>query len=166
MIVEVAPIVFLDMDGVLNGHGFDEAAQSNRIDPRCVEALNLILDSSGARLVLSSAWRYMVTGGAMTLRGFEYMLRTHGAHCNGRLIGHTVPDEVIPTRGAQVSDWMARLGCNRRYLVLDDGGFDASGRWCDMGLNEAGHPVIWTDGRRGLSAAQAKVAVEYFKGGR
>ena len=70
-------ILFLDIDGVLNGHEQD-AQGYNRIQPGPVVHLNRILAETEARLVISSSWRYLVHSGAMTLEGFSYMLITHG----------------------------------------------------------------------------------------
>lgn len=61
-------VLFLDIDGVLNGMAFlgdqDRDALGglepweNHIDPRCVRKLNRVLRLSGAKVVLSSSWRY------------------------------------------------------------------------------------------------------------
>jgi len=79
-------VIFLDIDGVLNGHEFCEHAKSCGINPECVCELNRIIAATDAKIVLSSAWRYMVHGGALTLKGFEYMLRTHGVTENWLLL--------------------------------------------------------------------------------
>lgn len=36
----------------------------------------------------------MVIGSRMDLKGFEYLLLTHGVNCEGRIIGHTDADMV------------------------------------------------------------------------
>jgi hypothetical protein len=156
------PIIFLDVDGVLNGHNFDdvEDIQSNSIDPECVEHFNRVLWATDARIVLSSAWRYMILGGAMTLDGFEYLLRTHRIAAKGRLIGTTVADEVIEGRGGQIRHWLNREGNGCRYVVIDDGGATTlEGIWSDLGIVAAGHPVVWTKGNTGLTEADADRAI-------
>lgn len=87
-------LLFLDVDGVLNGHNWHEGAQSNTIRRTCIEALNLILKQARPKIVISSAWRYMLLCGAMRPHGFEYLLRTHGA-CGvaGNVVGTTCADE-------------------------------------------------------------------------
>jgi len=67
-------VLFLDIDGVLNGHDFDVAAQSTRIQYRCVRQLNRIIKATECKIVLCSAWRYMLLKRprhkpAMTLTG-------------------------------------------------------------------------------------------------
>lgn len=154
-------VIFLDIDGVLNGHGFDRSAQSCTIRPDCVVRFNRLLRETGAKVVLSSAWRYMVTGGAMTVRGFEYMLRTHGvAGCH--IIGHTCTDEECAGRGKQIRRWVEEspYGPIDAYVVLDDEEYDI--REPSPTFNHAGtnaHPFVRTDGKVGLTDADVEAAV-------
>lgn len=62
--VDSKKVLFLDIDGVLNAHFFDVDAQSSHIKPKCVERLNRVLKATRCALVISSAWRYMILGGA------------------------------------------------------------------------------------------------------
>jgi hypothetical protein len=148
-------ILFLDIDGVLNGHEFMVEAKSCKIDPACVRRLNRILKETDARVVLSSAWRYMVHGHAMTLDGFGYMLRTHGfvAAVNGAervIIDLTCRDEDIEGRPDQVRAWLRSYGrAEQLYVVLDDIDFG----WGDLN-------VVLTDGAVGLTDADADRAIE------
>lgn len=148
-------VLFLDVDGVLNGHDFDNSAQSNRVRPDCVERLNRVLDATDAQIVLSSAWRYMVLGGAMTLEGFGYMLRTHGVRA-GRLFGLTAKDENNgpDERGRLIRAWLAEHPHVTRYAVVDD-----------MQLGFEGMPVVRTDGARGLTDSDADRLIELLRGG-
>lgn len=162
------PLIFLDIDGVLNAHAYDPIAESCTISPECVKSFNRVLSETDALIVLSSAWRYMIAGGAMTLKGFEYLLRTHGVHCNGRLVGRTCKDEFLEGRGKQICWWLAcnsaEFGTN--HLVIDDGGTDpVTGEWHDMGIPAAGHPVLWTVGNVGLTWSDAGRAIEMLRGG-
>lgn len=114
-----APLIFLDCDGVLNTH------DSNR-DGICgihrdkIERLNRIVELSGAEVVISSAWRYMILGGAMSVDGFRYMLVTHGLRSFVKVVGHTKSDEEIPERGDQITAYLAEHGPTS-YVILDDG---------------------------------------------
>jgi hypothetical protein len=159
------PVIFLDMDGVLNGHDYDELTESCTVDPDCVRWFNTILVAvPGAKIVVSSAWRYMVHNGAMTLRGFEYLLRTHGVACVDRVTGLTCLDEELEPRGQQIRHWLNEHGGNRPYVVLDDGG-DKDGQWYDLGINAASLRVVWTKGNVGLTDWDAHRAIEILKGG-
>ena len=103
-------VLFLDMDGVLNEEApesFDRLAMSSRVLPHLVAELNLVLARAPwARIVVSSSWRYMIHGGAMTVQGFEYMLRTHGCAVVDKVIDVTPKDESIPLRGDQILAWL------------------------------------------------------------
>jgi hypothetical protein len=86
-------IIFLDIDGVLNDHKYNKKAQSSTLKKSCVKQLNRIIAKTGAKIVLSSAWRYMIFGGAVTLVGMQYLFRTHGA-VGWKIIGTTCKDEL------------------------------------------------------------------------
>ena len=75
--------LFLDIDGVLNGHEWDDEAKSCNIRRECVARLNRVVASTGCKIVISSAWRYMIHCQQMSLTGFWYMLRTHGLQGHG-----------------------------------------------------------------------------------
>lgn len=153
-------VIFLDIDGVLNGHDWDEPAQSNRIRFRCVEQLSRILQATGAKIVLSSAWRYMIHGGAMTHTGFEYMLRTHGASgIVGKIIGVTIRDEDTPGyhnfdkdgwegRRLQIQTWLDAHSDVKTFVVIDD---------CPV--PGFGDRFVETDGTTGLTAYEADKAI-------
>lgn len=62
-------VIFLDIDGVLNSTPYldsidhilieqKEAYSKERFDPIAVERLNRLVDSTGAKIVLSSSWRH------------------------------------------------------------------------------------------------------------
>src|SRR3954454_20781982 len=145
-------LLFLDIDGVLNGHERDPHGY-NRIQPGPVVHLNRILDEAGARLVITSSWRYLVHSGAMTLEGFSYLLITHGISCHGRLAGVTCRDEEAMPRGVQIARWLDRYaprGVSPPYVVIDD---------VDDGVSGAGHPLVRTDGLVGLTRRDADAAI-------
>ena len=82
------PLIFLDVDGVLNSHDFNHAAKSNTLHRDKVDRLNRVIASTGARLVLSSAWRYHYYRGEMNIAGLDWLLRSHGVAAG--------PDEDTP----------------------------------------------------------------------
>ena len=168
-------VLFLDIDGVLNGHEWDDDAQSCNVRRECVKHLNRVIKETGCRIVLSSAWRYMVHGGAMSLKGFGYMLRTHGllAECGSSrlIVGLTRKDDgsVDPKdlksdeRARQIRDWLewwnedpqmrAAVGLDAvtRFAAVDDE---------DHGFGEYGVPAVITDGKRGMTEADAEKLIE------
>lgn len=144
------PLIFLDLDGVLNDHEEHDNGYCGTAG-FCVRRLNDILRETGAEIVVSSAWRYLILSGSMTLKGFENLLLSHGVNCFGRVVGHTCSDEVAEPRGIQVRHWLNENGGDRRYLVVDD---------LDLGITEQGHPFLRTDGKVGLTDADVERAIE------
>lgn len=163
-------VLFLDIDGVLNGHEWDDEAKSCNIRRECVKHLNRVVRETGCRIVLSSAWRYIVIGDDMTLKGFGYMLRTHGllADCASRnlIVGHTRADDPscdpadlkIDERAVQIREWLAewqRLGRAvvpvAAYAAVDDE---------EQGFALHGIPAVITDGKLGMTAADADRLIE------
>lgn len=117
-------LIFLDIDGVLNTHDDVFKTGINSINRELMGRLNRIVAATGAELVISSAWRYMILNGAMELDGFRYLLNTHGLDPKVRLHGHTASDEMIYERGDQILDYVEEVllaGENVTYVVLDDG---------------------------------------------
>jgi|ERR1700733_5942941 len=169
-------LLFLDVDGVLNDHSpLDPDVMCGQIHKDKVALLNHILRETGAEMVLSSAWRYLIFRQEMNLVGMEWLLRSHGVLAN-RLIGITAPDTlervtyngkpadwpVENERGALIRRWLDgnRLGwpdgdrlqprLSWQYVVLDD---------LDLGISAAGHPFVHVDGTVGLTAADAERAI-------
>lgn len=150
------PLLFLDIDGVLNT---PESYAPGRalIEPACARQLQRVIDATGARLVLSSAWRYQILRGAVTLQGFQHLLRSHGirAHVLGttgrdardtqqEYDGRTGPQE----RARQIRSWLA--DCPEaplpRWAVVDD---------AKLSLADPELPIVETDGGVGLTPADA-----------
>jgi hypothetical protein len=163
-------VVFLDIDGVLNGHDFDEGAQSCRMQYRCILQLNRIIKATGCKFVLSSSWRYMLLSrgrkwkAAMTTKGFEYLMRTHGT-VGFRLLGTTCSDEECgwdpasdrDVRGEQITRWLTEHGTDVEcYVAIDD---------LDLGITEAGHPLVLTNGKWGLGRRAAGEAIKVLTAG-
>lgn len=160
-------LIFLDIDGVLNNH---VALKNgiNSLDRQNVEQLNILIRATGAHLVISSAWRYMILGGAMTLDGFRYMLMTHGLTHEARIVGHTCPDYAMMERGDQIALYLAtEVSGKPRYVVLDDGSELPQGenRSMTQSLYDAhGYRWIAVDGSLGLMAHNVESAVAILDG--
>lgn len=154
-------VIFLDIDGVLNGHEWDDEAKSCSIRRECVKHLSRIVSETGAKLVISSAWRYMILREQMTDCGFGYMLRTHGLVCGepGPLvIGHTGPDREpcqFDDRALQIKAWLAEHSDVERYIALDDEDYEFSKHNVDF---------LLTDSATGLTEADANLAIAHLTG--
>ena len=157
-------LLFLDIDGVLNRHNFNQVAGSNTLLPECVEQLNRIIHETGAKIVLSSAWRYMVLGKDVTLKGFEYLLRTHGVTSKIEIVGITPADEICchcgsremmaafcvkcirrSDRGDQIADYLKTAEDVDTYVVVDDLNLGIRGK----------HPFVQTESHEGITKADA-----------
>jgi hypothetical protein len=154
-------ILFLDIDGVLNDRiPFPNGYCGIQADK--MTRLNTILAASGAKVVISSSWRYLVHGQAMTLQGFRYMMITHGLL--GEVIGVTEPDPCIDSsRGLEISHWLYEnshwlcMNPVDQYLVLDDQDLDITG---------CGHPFLKIDGTVGLTDDHVQQAIAILGAGK
>lgn len=120
-------VLFLDLDGVANQHVSRPNGYCG-MTPKCVARLNRVFAATDCRVVVSSSWRYMVIGGAMTVRGLEYLFLTHGLNVSGRVLGITPSDEDTgghERRAEQVAAWLRddAVGVTR-WAVVDDRPYD------------------------------------------
>ena len=70
-------VIFMDVDGVLNDHRWCHIGGC-QIKPECVECFQHLIKQSQAKCVLISSWRSKVKRGIVTLKGMEWMFKTHG----------------------------------------------------------------------------------------
>lgn len=160
-------IIFLDIDGVLNDHT-PLPSRYCGIKLECVHNLNKILDAiPEARIVISSAWRYLILRGEMNLKGFEMLLLVSGVKCWGKVVGHTEPDgriedepdhhdnaEAWHTAGLkwrvnQIEKWVAENNVGK-YIIIDD-------------LPLIGNHFYQTDGTKGLTETDAENIIRLCK---
>lgn len=148
---EEARILYLDMDGVLNGHEkLPNGYCGTR--PDCVGRFNdLLSEEPDLRIVVSSAWRYLVLNEMMTLTGFENLLLTHGLQVHKRIVGVTMRDEEFMPPSPTRQDYV-ELGCEvRGNQILADLLERKPAAW--VVLDDLFIPVphlVQTDGQRGL----------------
>lgn len=151
--------IFLDIDGVLNNHT-QHANGYCGMQSASVEAFNgVLLAYPHAKIVITSAWRYLILNGSMTLRGFESMLLTHGVDCFGRVIGHTEADKTPDEpRIKQIREWLMdhEPPDFSQYVIFDD---------LPLGKD---YGFIQTDGAKGLAGMPieeltARIAREWKK---
>lgn len=116
-------LLFLDIDGVLNCHKKFENGYCG-IEQHCVRNFNFLLQKEPTtKIVISSAWRYMVHCEEMTLKGLEYLLITHGINCYNRLHGVTRKDiEISKNKWEDREDQILSYIVMHKYpyVVLDD----------------------------------------------
>ncbi len=158
-------IIFLDIDGVLNDHTPMEN-RYNGTKPECVSCFNRLLRViPDAKIVISSAWRYLMLRGDMTVKGFEMLLQTHGINCRDIVIGHTKADGPIEEephhhdeperwrlaglrwRAEQIRTWVDEHKV-KSFIVLDD---------LDLSMDE----LYLVDGTKGLASADVPKIVDH-----
>ena len=133
-------LVFLDFDGVLNSSEFaahlyrnNESAQDEKgldlFDPQTIDCMNRIVDATGAKIVVTSSWRYL------GLAKLQELWKERGLH--GEIIGMTslhVVDELILEKGLEwleeemngsprseeIAHWLKSYNINANYVILDD----------------------------------------------
>lgn len=127
-----APIIFLDIDGVLinrksfmGSEGKKCSGLRARPDPDCVARLNRITEATGAKLVLSSSWRSTHDTHKGNLKENRKLLLRFGVQ--GELIGYTERLEykegsifIAKQRGDEIQHWLDKNECDSRFLIIDD----------------------------------------------
>lgn len=110
-------VVFLDCDGVINNREsfIQQKNVSMIVDPLCIQRLNTIVKTTGARFVISSTWRCL-----MPLEELITFLKGKGFI--GEIIDRTpqLPSEV---RGVEIEKWMDEHNDHldvRKFVILDD----------------------------------------------
>lgn len=101
------PIVFLDIDGVLNIVG------SNDFNRECVENLNMLIAATDAEIVVSSSWRvfhdFEDLCGVLAGAGVEAPIKDVTCVSNCHLC----------CRGNEIQDWI-HDGKIDNYVIIDD----------------------------------------------
>lgn len=122
----MVPIIFLDVDGVLNHRGV--FTQGCGVDPLCPNAIKRLLgliETTGAKIVLSSTWRL---GGKESrqvakLAGAGVMAHAHDDWSTVDLPvefhnGLVVMDD--PRRGREIKEWLDRHPEHSEFVIIDD----------------------------------------------
>ena len=128
--MRLLPLLFLDIDGVLNSWEFAERIrektecevgdefydEKNSFDPQAVERLNRILEETDCEVVLSSTWRLY-----HKLWEIKNWLIMNGMkpEFGIRFIG--VTPELYTVRGSEIQEWLYKNNANDRiFAIVDD----------------------------------------------
>lgn len=104
-------IIFLDIDGVLNYHGYGGNFRATlAID--CITQLNAITDATQAQIVISSTWRK-----TYPLAGLIAFLREQGV--TGHILDSTPNLNGLP-RGEEIAQWINAHPGVENFVILDD----------------------------------------------
>lgn len=106
--------IFLDIDGVLNSY-----ITKNAFDSQCVANFNILLEKTNADVILSSSWRHLIYNGMFSIKGFEFLLKSHGVS-NLKLAGMTEDDtSECSKRIDQINNYVKEHNL-KNYVALDD----------------------------------------------
>jgi len=116
----MSPLIFLDIDGVLNNTPWMEKAGFGTLDPANVEKLIRLIQLVDADLVISSDWRFFHKYDVLCRR-----LVSEGIP--NRFVGSTpcleaegkTDDEIVP-RGLEIDAWLKNNNFNGLFCILDD----------------------------------------------
>lgn len=118
------PVIFLDIDGVLNSAEYANAGGMGRrlgethLDPKACALLERITQETSCLYVLSSAWRQ-----SFSIRAMQNFIRRRGAPST-TIIGATPVDwdghEDHTRRGREIASWMRANYLPKRWAILDD----------------------------------------------
>lgn len=125
-------IIFLDIDGVLNSDSWYEKCIKHKLkpihrnlDPEAIKKINEIVVSTGAKLVISSSWRFdhrtpsdlKNSGLQAEIIGRTDYLNTHGDFIvRGNEIQKFIADNIeMLSEGT-----LAYYGDYKAYVILDD----------------------------------------------
>ena len=151
-------IIFLDFDGVMDTARYELILRiSGRLsvdaygtifDPECVWNLRQIIDKTGAKIVVSSSWKDLLS--------FEELLDMWEKRgLPGEVIGTTPYNLECRNRGDEIDLWLK--GCQEecQYVILDD--IDGSN------FNEHQlERLVVVDAVKGLDEVAAERAIRLF----
>lgn len=113
-------VIFLDIDGVLNSAKYFDRIKNleitgieEQIDIKKVELLKKAVDETGAKVVLSSSWRY--TRKAQDLKN---LLLKYNIYADSTPFMQNI-------RGLEIKKWLSEHQDVEKYVILDDEVFDS-----------------------------------------
>jgi hypothetical protein len=150
-------VIFLDIDGVLvtRKHmlflaesGYEKMVDANndeKFDPICVANLGKLIEETGAKIVVSSTWRYMGVGplqkifrdrkvsgeiiGLTTIERFEDDSKIYAGECRGRQIQEYLEDHPEIENYVIIDDDSDMMECqldNFVHTKFEDGFIDSA----------------------------------------
>jgi hypothetical protein len=134
-------VIFLDIDGVLNCKSTPNPRKFPYVvDPKLLNRLEWLLEQSGAKVVLSSTWRYDPAG-------------LFSAKHSGIPFVDVIPDMPKKPRRDEILTWLKGHPDVQRFVVIDDE---------DDELDQL--PLFQPSARSGLTDDIARGAAQYLNG--
>lgn len=113
-------VIFLDFDGVLNSAKYRESVEdyhSNFIDERKLEMLAVLVEETGAEIVLTTQWRLHWNEGDVQEHPDGYRINELFAKYGMKIYSKT--ECFGNNRNLEVADWLARHDVDN-YVIFDD----------------------------------------------
>lgn len=112
---QISKVIFLDIDGVMNHEKSEED-----MDTTCLYQLKRIVDSTGAKIVLTSSWKmYFLRGDENPIKlYFEKRLRLFGLE-----LYDIAPHLGAGKRAAEIKQWLKEHRAFKSYVIIDDNMF-------------------------------------------
>jgi hypothetical protein len=104
-------VIFLDVDGVLNRIS-DHKNCMFPLNDECLKNLKSIIDRTGCKIVLSSAWRNWIEAEKVLKRAFLKL--------NIPLWISKTPEIPMRLRKEEISTWIIENGFNGNLCIIDD----------------------------------------------
>lgn len=135
-------VIFLDIDGVLNGYNFwnllgwniiskfksdrlkgwyRELTEPFGVHERKVKRLAKIVHKTGAKVVISSSWRFSLQ--SSNLRYDEKRLLDLFDKCDIEIYGYTLCSKS-GKRDEEIKTWLSKHKEVNKFIILDDENFD------------------------------------------
>lgn len=161
------PLLFLDIDGVLNSRQTNFDPHEAPLDPVNIAPFNRIIDVTGAEIVITSDWRCALSVESIASYFKEAGIEGKIVDATPDLVGHDAEEHVflagrLPTRGEEIGSWFRNRGVSdpssfdRPFAILDDRtDVEPFGAW-----------LINTSGETGLTEAEADRVIGFLAGPR
>ena len=113
-------VIFLDVDGVLNSDEYFDRVKNlhiqgiqSEIDVNKISLLKRAMDETGAKVVLSSSWRYTEMG-----KELRKLLSNYGIYAD-------ITPLIENKRGLEKKQWLLEHKNVENFVILDDEVFDS-----------------------------------------
>lgn len=120
-------VIFLDIDGVLNSGKYIKRLDGEfdnpiyQMDPVAVARLNVITDTTGAKIVVSSTWRIPFITHPTPLDALQRCMKSY--KITGEVIGMTCnkANAIRNRRGKEIQIWVNdHYNDIEKYVIIDD----------------------------------------------
>lgn len=116
-------IIFLDFDGVMDTAYYDHVLSKEGrpghdkygtvFDPNCIRNLKYIIDHTGADIVVSSSWKYLMDYG-------DFLEMWKARNLPGFVTDVTPTPKGCRNRGDEIDAWIEDCPTECQYVIIDD----------------------------------------------